>query len=32
MRIDKLDKKFGLNTRNLIDLTKGKSISGALAC
>ena len=31
MRIDKLDEKFGLNVRNLTDLTKEKSISGALA-
>lgn len=31
MRIDTLDEKFGLNARNLIYLTKEKSISGALA-
>lgn len=32
MKIDKLDEKFGINARNLIDLTKEKSLSGALAC
>jgi len=32
MKIDKLDEKFGINARNLIDSTKEKSISGALAC
>jgi hypothetical protein len=32
MKINKLDKKFGINARNLIDLTKEKSTSGALAC
>lgn len=32
MKIEKLDRIFGRNSENLIDLTKEKNIAGALAC